>query len=577
MRCFRCNAEIEKSFRACPHCGEAISDFLRAHYDTPVDGKYRILERLGSGGMGDVYKVEHIFLGAIRVIKVIRPQISGSADAHERFLREARLATRVQHPNVAVMHDFAALPDGSHYMVWEYIDGENLGQLIRKRGTLPPREAIRIAVQALRGLDAIHRAGIIHRDIGPENLMITRDSGMVKIIDLGVAKEEDGDVAVTRTGIFVGKLRYASPEQLGFLPEKQRIDARADLYSLGMVLYEMLAGRPPFEGKSPHEYLRIHSEETAMQLVDLSRDLPGDPTLQAILRRALARDRNKRFQTAAEFANALEQAERTMTDLDTTMRQQPATVREAAPTIRTPLPESTQPRSSRALLILIVAIVVVAVATAFWLTRERPAPPQETAIVEAPRPAQTNVNVVATTTTAIAETPRKIEPAPPTTTTAALVAPITHTIAPAPTPPPREDVVRQVPTPSPVPLEVATPTTYVEGGNGDTNGPLLDRLRSQLHGVTRIALQAGAMQDDVAKALKHEISNLTIADNADVVIRFDGTLEHLGRGRKRRAARASVVKNGRVIFRYEMPDETYRVGDTPAEAFAAVMSNAFER
>ncbi|HEX7191009.1 MAG TPA: serine/threonine-protein kinase [Thermoanaerobaculia bacterium] len=157
-----------------------MSDFLRAYAETPLDGKYKILERLGSGGMGDVYKAEHIYLGAIRVIKVIRPQISGSQDVHERFLREARAATRVQHPNVAVLHDFAALPDGSHYMVWEYIDGENLAQRLRARGTLTPREAVRIAIQTLDGLEAIHRAGIIHRDIGPENLMVTRDTNAVK-------------------------------------------------------------------------------------------------------------------------------------------------------------------------------------------------------------------------------------------------------------------------------------------------------------------------------------------------------------------------------------------------------------
>src|SRR6266567_8013596 len=157
-----------------------------------VDGKYRVLERLGAGGMGEVYKVEHAFLRAIRVIKVIRPQISEDADAHERFLREAQLATKIQHPNVATLHDFSALPDGSHYMVWEFIDGENLAQVIRRRGVLPPAEAIRLTVQTLAGLDAIHRAGIIHRDISPENLMIT-DGSSVKIIDLGVAKAAQGD------------------------------------------------------------------------------------------------------------------------------------------------------------------------------------------------------------------------------------------------------------------------------------------------------------------------------------------------------------------------------------------------
>src|SRR5262249_44300950 len=148
------------------------------------DGKYKILERLGAGGMGEVYKAEHVYLKAIRVVKVIRPQISDSADAHSRFLREAQLATKVQHPNVATLHDFSALPDGSHYMVWEYLEGENLAQVMRSRGKLPADEAIRLTVQALAGLEAIHRAGIIHRDISPENIMIT--SGTVKIIDLGV-------------------------------------------------------------------------------------------------------------------------------------------------------------------------------------------------------------------------------------------------------------------------------------------------------------------------------------------------------------------------------------------------------
>ena len=130
----------------------------------------------------------------------------------------------------STLHDFSALPDGSHYMVWEYIEGENLAQVIRKRGILAPAHATRLAEQALAGLEAIHRAGIIHRDISPENLMITRDENgdeRLKIIDLGVAKADEGDYAVTRTGIFVGKLRYSSPEQLGILGEGEKIDEPA--------------------------------------------------------------------------------------------------------------------------------------------------------------------------------------------------------------------------------------------------------------------------------------------------------------------------------------------------------------
>src|SRR6266566_1270641 len=292
FHCVRCNREIDRSFKACPHCGEPVTDFLREYADKPIDGKYRIISRLGAGGMGDVYKVEHTFLGATRVIKVVRPQISDSGEAHDRFLREARLATKIHHPNVATLHDFAALPDGSHYMVWEFIDGENLAQVMRRRGVLPPREAVDIMKQALAGLDAIHRAGIVHRDISPENVMITHETDSherVKIIDLGVAKSDDSDTGtMTKTGIFVGKLRYCSPEHLGFLAEGQKIDGRADLYSLAIVFVEILTGRPPFEATSPHQYILHHSRDEYLISPDLDR-ITGNPALQTVLARALDR------------------------------------------------------------------------------------------------------------------------------------------------------------------------------------------------------------------------------------------------------------------------------------------------
>ncbi|HKO55660.1 MAG TPA: serine/threonine-protein kinase, partial [Thermoanaerobaculia bacterium] len=361
FHCVRCHAAIEKSYKACPNCGEPVTDFLRRYLEEPVDGKYEILERLGAGGMGDVYKVRHKYLGSLRVIKVIRAQISDSREAHDRFLREARVATRVQHPNVATLHDFSALPDGSMYMVWEYIEGENLAQRQRAHGTLPPREAVRIAIEALYGLDAIHRAGIVHRDISPENLMTTRDEHgeeHVKIIDLGVAKTSDGSEEKTRTGMFLGKFRYSSPEHVGFLEAGERIDGRADLYSLAIVLYEMLAGRPPFEATSPHEYIILHSRDSQFRPIDLAPDLPGGSALQDVLKRALERDRNKRFPNAREFAAALVDVEKSLANatipasesLDETMRLKPGargtlfrtTEGDAAPpaepTLRTPLP-----------------------------------------------------------------------------------------------------------------------------------------------------------------------------------------------------------------------------------------------
>ncbi len=333
-----------------------MTDFLSRYSSEPLDGKYRLIERLGAGGMGEVFKAEHVYLAVTRVIKIVRPQISASTEAHDRFVREAQIATKVHHQNVATLHDFATLPDGSAYMVWEFIDGENLSQLLHKRGQLAPRLAIRLAIEALSGLDAIHRAGIIHRDISPENIMIARDDEGVehlKIIDLGVAKMEEGDPGMTRTGIFIGKLRYASPEHLGFLAEGERIDGRADLYSLAIVLYEMLTGRAPFEATSPHQYYLHYSRDEALTMPDLA-SVPGGPELQSVLARALERDRNRRFANAREFAEGLnraaaaipdESAMKTMilaNDGDETVRQAP-TQSGFATTIRTDYAKDAPP------------------------------------------------------------------------------------------------------------------------------------------------------------------------------------------------------------------------------------------
>ncbi len=598
FQCIRCHAEIDRIFKACPHCGEPVTDFLRRYLEEPVDGKYRIVERLGAGGMGEVYKVEHVFLRSTRVIKVIRPQISGSEDAHERFLREAQLATRVQHPNVATLHDFSALPDGSHYMVWEFIEGENLAQVIHRRGVLPPGEAIGLAVQALAGLEAIHRAGIIHRDISPENLMITRD-GLVKIIDLGVAKSDEGDYAVTRTGIFVGKLRYASPEHLGFLAEGEKIDGRADLYSMAVVLVEMLTGKPPFEATTPHQYILHHSRDTSVQSLDLSA-LPGGSELQGVLRQALEHDRSKRFGSAREFAAALDRLAGTLTTIsdDQTLRLTPpsgTTIRTEVPqapatqtaTIRTEVPqapaaptvvEPQQRRSSTIVVVVIVLLIAVAamiaVAVVAWRMWPRPAAVVTSTIAATapkPMPAQP-----ATTTVEVVPPPPVPQPEPET--------PVTATVAPAPKKTPARAETERESQPQPAPREpersVASsePTQiYTEGGVGSRNEEAISFARERLRGVKRVSLDARG-DADLGKQLADRLQgiNLTVADHADVQIRFYGKVTHLSFGRKQRAAEATVLKNGQPVFRYELKQEDYRVGDNPAEAFARVLSDVFQ-
>src|SRR5688500_4413352 len=184
-----------------------------------LDGKYDILKRLATGGMGDVYLVRHHHLQERRVVKVLRADLVADEAARQRFQQEARVATQIKHPNVAILYDYSLLPDGRYYMVWEYIEGEDLAGRLKK-GPLPPDQAIELAVQALRGLDAIHSAGVIHRDISPDNLMVTRDlrgKPLLKIIDLGLAKDLNpgAEAELTQAGSFLGKFQYCSPEQAG--------------------------------------------------------------------------------------------------------------------------------------------------------------------------------------------------------------------------------------------------------------------------------------------------------------------------------------------------------------------------
>jgi serine/threonine-protein kinase len=651
ITCIRCGVPIDREFKACPHCGEPVTDFLREYADKPIDGKYKIVERLGIGGMGEVFKVEHTFLGSTRVVKIIRAQISASSDIHERFLREARMATKVQHPNVATLHDFSALPDGSHYMVWEFIDGENLAQILRKRGTLAPRHAVQIAIQALAGLEAIHRAGIVHRDISPENLMITHHadgSEFVKIIDLGVAKAAEADVAMTQTGMFVGKFRYASPDHLGFLPAGERIDGRADLYSLAVVLFEMLTGRPPFEATSPHEYILHHSKDDYLSSSDLDR-ITGNPALQTVLARALERDRNKRFASAREFSDALAAIEPTLRDesmpfdAEATMRTErtgtipaptaPATIApapvvapptiaqsvtrpatpppppaplQAPPTVVDPMPMPpatpavavAAPPSRTGTIIAVIVIVVVllgAMAAVGVIVMKK--------YVHWPLTASTATTTTTTTTTTStasatpSQTTVDVTPpvvvestaaqtttiAPTQTTSSAPVVPMTTHAPPkqkavaVPEPAPVEETAAPEPEPEPAPVPSSSLPTYREHGDGGANDAALATLHQQIGGTTRVYLTGGdaEMIQQLSNALRGR--GISIGDAAPVEIRFTGSVNSHGFGRKSRSATATIKKNGRPIFNYVMPREDYRVGDSPAEAFFRILSDALSR
>ena len=237
--------------------------------------------------MGTIYLVRHRLLDQIRVIKVMRAHARADPDLRRRFVDEAKMATRLNHPHLCTIHDFAIDDDATAYLVMEFIEGVNLAELRTLHGSPGLALSLEIAHQALLALGYLHRKNVVHRDVAPDNLMLSkRDDGVphVKIIDLGIAKEADRPIEMTATGVFLGKLRYASPEQAGSLAPGERLDGRSDLYSLGVVLYELLTGERPFPGESPAELLRAPAVQCAdpvravgSQGQDPARAARGDP------------------------------------------------------------------------------------------------------------------------------------------------------------------------------------------------------------------------------------------------------------------------------------------------------------
>jgi serine/threonine protein kinase len=320
-----------------------------------LDGKYEIVQRLGSGGMGEVYLVRHIHLQELRVIKILRPDLQTDPAHQKRFMREARLATQIKHPNVAILYDFATLPEeGSFYMVWEHIQGEDIGEWIRRSGPFPAPLAIRLGIQALRGLEAIHATGVIHRDLSPDNLMITEDKQgfkRIKIIDLGLARTLERDVGheITQVGMFMGKLQYCSPEQAS--PSgSEGLDRRSDIYSFGLVLYEMITGLPPFESESQAGFIFKRLSEDPLPLTGRNPRVQVPAELDRVVRQALERDREKRIPDAISLIQALERVEQAMSAAETREIQIPPEIRQEGAAARqagAPAPAPPTPPKQR--------------------------------------------------------------------------------------------------------------------------------------------------------------------------------------------------------------------------------------
>ena len=258
-------------------------------------GEYQILSELGRGGMGQVWKVRNLVTDRVEAMKVLLPDLAGRQDLAARFQREIKLMASLDHPNVASLRT-AFTADNQLVMVMEYVEGTNLADLLR-HGPISVADAVNYIAQGLSALSYAHQQHVIHRDIKPSNMMLT-PQGVVKLMDFGIARAGE-ERSLTMTGTRLGSLSYMSPEQV----KGESTDARSDLYSMGVSLYELVTGKQPFQAASDYAIMAAHVKETPKPPTDLQPGLP--PALNEIILKAIAKDPAQRFQTADDFRSAL--------------------------------------------------------------------------------------------------------------------------------------------------------------------------------------------------------------------------------------------------------------------------------
>src|SRR5258705_3776816 len=314
--CTVCKAKYDDSVSFCPVDGEVLDDDPSSIVGTVLDSQYQMEALLGKGGMGAVYSARHILLGDRVAIKVLPPEVRTNAEWLRRFRREGQAARRFRHANAVTVYDLRTAGDGTIYMVMEYVEGHTLDAELKKRGRLTAGEAFELLAPIMSVLDTAHAMGVVHRDLKPENIMVGKPDGngaaIIKLLDLGIAKvreiagvDSGGNTALTMAGQVLGTPYYMSPEQWGEIPrdENLEIDGRADIYSLGLVFYEMIAGRRCFSGNTLHELRREHVAVAPRPLREVVPEVPRG--FSDAIERATAEDRGDRRPTAAALASEL--------------------------------------------------------------------------------------------------------------------------------------------------------------------------------------------------------------------------------------------------------------------------------
>jgi len=455
------------------------------------DNRYRIESLLGKGGMGAVYRATQIAMHQVVAIKVVKPEFAANAEAAKRFHREAKAASALSSPHTIRVFDFGQTHTRELYLAMEYLEGPSLGRAMRGAGHMPAARAVKIAAEIAASLAEAHERGLVHRDLKPENVILLpvgSDPDFVKVLDFGIAKfvsGSSGDSTVTRTGAVIGTPHYMAPEQAR---ATRTLTGAADVYSLGVVLFEMLTGTLPFQGDSPVDVLMAHVNEP---VPELPGELEVPPELRALLERMLAKRPEDR-PTTSEVAATLDDLHKREIARDYLARQTPApdarpTVAAMAPPARVQtatvqpvqvqaaevyeVPESLElelPRRSRAFVLVVVGVAVVAMlGLALWLSSGRqtpdPAPPAVGQPKAAPERTTPAVKEVAKPEAVVPQLNPPSSPAPAPSTapdpTPALPAPsivaepapvVPVVVAPAPT---RSAVT----TPEPAKLPAARP------------------------------------------------------------------------------------------------------------------------
>ena len=331
VSCPECGKALPNEPNFCSACGADLrglsgtSDTLDGPLkERLIDNRYRVLEKLGEGGMGAVYKVEHVRMGKLAALKLLRPDHVLDKGIKARFLQEARVVAKLSHPNTVQVFDSGELDDGGLFIAMEYVGGKDLAWHLKAHGPMSEAQAISVGAQLLASLQEAHEANVIHRDLKPANVMLVRrrKSGedQVKLVDFGIAKLQEAEGRKSTTGDFVGTPAYMSPEQI----RGDTLDARSDLYSLGCLLFELVTGKQPFEGPTPISVLTKHYEAPVPRVSEVRSDGVISHGLQDIIARAMAKRPADRFADADAMRGALLKLQSAMGSKPTELTPMPA-------------------------------------------------------------------------------------------------------------------------------------------------------------------------------------------------------------------------------------------------------------